>query len=111
MSKRLLQTTICLFGIINFYVYNGGLISSLMVQKYENAEEDELTDFLDKPEYKLLIDNNIAVESYLSTSSDPKCKILWAIVKSQNGFTILINTDLILLLLFIVMLSAYNPET
>ena len=85
MSKRLLQITICFFGIINFYVYNGGLISSLMVQKYESAKIDELTDFLEKPEYKLLIDNNIAVESYLSTSSDTKCKRLWEMVKSQNG--------------------------
>ena len=84
MTRRLLQTTICFFGIINFYVYNGGLISSLMVQKYESPEFEELTDFLHNPQYKLLIDNNIAVESYLSTSSDPQYKMLWAMVQNEN---------------------------
>ena len=85
VTKRLLQLTICFFGIINFYVYNGGLISSLMVQKYESPEFEELTDFLHKPIYRLLIDNNIAVESYLSTSSDPEYKRLWNMVKHKNG--------------------------
>ena len=85
MSKRLLQTTICFFGIINFYVYNGGLISSLMVQKYESPEFEELTDFLRQPQFKLLIDNNIAVESYLSTSLDSKSKMLWEMVKNEHG--------------------------
>ena len=84
-SKRLLLATICFFGIMNFYVYNGGLISSLMVQKYETTPIRELTDFHNKPEYKLLIDNNVAVESYLSISTDTEYQKLWAKVKKESG--------------------------
>ena len=56
-----------------------------MVQKYETIPIRELTDFHNKPEYKLLIDNNVAVESYLSISTDTEYQKLWAKVKKESG--------------------------
>ena len=54
ISSRILLLVMCVCGMINFYVYNAGLISSLMVQK-SDLPIKKFEDFLKKPKYKLVV--------------------------------------------------------
>ena len=83
-SKRFVLGVICLFGMVNYYVYNGGLIASLMVQHYEMPIK-ELKDFLDKPEYQLLIKRGGSTELYFSQSSEDHLKQIWSKIQKDNS--------------------------
>lgn len=83
-STRGLLLVACLFGMLNYYVYNGALISSLMVPKYDFPIQ-ELSDFLKNPKYKLLVPGNGAERMYLEDSYDPQHRKLWAKSLSEGG--------------------------
>ena len=72
-STRSLLLVICLFGMMNYFVYNAGLISVIMAQEYEMPIR-ELSDFLIKPNYQLLVRGGSFDELFLSTSYDPSHK-------------------------------------
>ena len=83
-SKRLLVIVICFCGAINFYVYNAGLISYLMVQ--ENLLRiDELSDILSQPGYKLLVNEGSSDEAFLKYSRNPVFEEVLKKTKEENG--------------------------
>ena len=54
VSNRMLLIVMCMCGVLNYYVYNAGLISNLMVENSEIPIQT-LKDFQEKPEYQLLV--------------------------------------------------------
>ena len=66
-SKRILILVICFCGAVNFYVYNAGLISYLMVQENHLLIND-LSDMLRYPQYKLWVFAGSSDESFLKSS-------------------------------------------
>ena len=63
-SSKILILVICFCGAVNFYVYNAGLTSWLMVQNTD-PPINELEDILTKPEYKLLMLSGGSSQEYL----------------------------------------------
>ena len=63
-SSKILMLAICICGAVNFYVYNAGLTSCLMVQNTDPPIK-ELEDILTKPEYKLLMLSGGSSQEYL----------------------------------------------
>lgn len=61
-STRFVVLVICLFGISNYFVYNAGIISFIMVQTYETPIH-ELLDFLCKSNYHLLVIGGTSYET------------------------------------------------
>ena len=84
-SSQLAVFIICIFGSVNYYIYNGGLISSLMVQNYE-APIRKLEDFLTKPEYKIMFAKGGSTESYFSSSTEGYLKRLWIKIQKDDSF-------------------------
>ena len=80
ISSRVLTLVICTCGTLNFYIYNAGLISSLMVQKYD-LQINELEDILVKPHYKLLVLGDSSAEGYLRSTY----KQIWEKTVKENG--------------------------
>ena len=67
-SARILIFIVCICGMVNYQVYNAGLISSLMVQRYE-LPINQLDDILTQPGYKLLFTGGAFHESFLKHSN------------------------------------------
>ena len=70
--------------MINYYIYNGALISTLMVHKYA-LKIKELSDFSKNPNYKLLVPGNGAERMYLEHSFDPLHQNLWMKTLKEKG--------------------------
>ena len=83
-AVKLLLFVVCVFGMLNFYVYNAGLISFLMSQEYKTPI-NELHDFLTRPHYKLLIIEGTSMETYLSQSYDETHLRLWSNIKKHGS--------------------------
>ena len=83
-SARLLILTVCIFGMINYQVYNAGLISSLMVQRYE-LPINQLDDILTQPGYKLLVTGGAIHESFLKHSNFEKYRTIWMKTYEEKG--------------------------
>ena len=83
-SARLLILTVCIFGMINYQVYNAGLISSLMVQRYE-LPINQLDDILTQPGYKLLVTGGAFHESFLKHSNFEKYRAIWTKTYEEKG--------------------------
>ena len=81
-SARILIFIVCICGMVNFQVYNAGLISSLMVQRYELPinRRDEI---LSKPGYKLLFTGGAVQESFLKHSNYGQHREIWE--KNKDG--------------------------
>ena len=89
-SKHLVVFIICSFGMANYYIYNGGIISTLMVKNYKMPIR-KLEDFLKKPEYQLLFKKGGSTEQYFSSSSEEYLRQLWEKVNEDNSF--ITNSD------------------
>ena len=83
-SARLLILTVCIFGMINYQVYNAGLISSLMVQRYE-LPINQLDDILTQPGYKLLFTGGAFHESFLKHSNFENYRAIWTKTYNEDG--------------------------
>ena len=75
-SKRIILIVLCLCGITNFYVYNAGLISHLMLQRYEMPIK-ELGDMFSYPEYKLITRDGTSNADSLKYSHDSRIRKTW----------------------------------
>jgi len=83
ISRRILTLVLCICGMLNFYVYNAGLISSLTVKRYD-LPVNSLDDILNNPEYKLLVRERSFSEDFLRY--DNKYHKLWKKSRKENGF-------------------------
>ena len=83
-SARILILTVCIFGMINYQVYNAGLISSLMVQRYE-LPINQLDDILTQPGYKLLFTGGAFHESFLKHSNFENYREIWTKTNKEDG--------------------------
>ena len=70
--------------MINYQVYNAGLISSLMVQRYE-LPINQLDDILTQPGYKLLVTGGAFHESFLKHSNFEKYRAIWTKTYEEKG--------------------------
>ena len=75
-SMKILFLVTCLFGVMNNYVYNSSLISLLTIEKYE-LPINSMEDFLDKPDYQLMLMSADGLESYFSLADDLVRKKIW----------------------------------
>ena len=83
-TNRMITFTICVFGMMNYSLYNAGLTSNLMSQRYSFPVSD-ISDFLDNSRYKLIIKSGTAAESLLSESVDESYKKVWSQVLNDNN--------------------------
>ena len=83
-SIRMLLLATCFFGMINYYVYNGALISFLMVRNYAFPIK-ELSDFFLRTNYGLLVPGNGAERMYLEHSFDLMHQNLWKKSLREDG--------------------------
>ena len=83
-SIRLMSLIICFSGALNYYVYNAGLISYLMVYKYEPPIND-LSDILNRKEYKLVLSGGTATEEFLKHSNEKQYQRIWEKTAKENG--------------------------
>ena len=90
-SIRTTLLVICFFGMLNYFVYNAGMISFLMCQDYE-LPVDTLRDFISKPEYKLLVMGGTADESYFLTSKHDMHHKILSKIRSEGGIFSDLNT-------------------
>lgn len=63
ISTRFLLLSVLLCGALCFWSYNAGLVSQLSVEIVSNPIES-LEDVLDKPEYKLIVEDGTAYLDY-----------------------------------------------
>ena len=82
ISRRILCLVLCICGMLNFYVYNAGLTSSLTVKRY-NLPINSLEDILNNPEYKLLVWGGSVEEDFLRY--DKKYHKLWEKSRNEKG--------------------------
>ena len=82
MSLRILAFVVCLFGIVNYYIYNAGLIARVMAH-HPNTPINELDDLLRRNEYTLLIQEGSAQESYLRHTKE--YKKIWENSRKRRG--------------------------
>ena len=75
-SFKILIFVICLVGWLNKEAYNGGLISSLIHQRYE-SEINKLEDILYHPSYQLVLRKGTASVQYFEDSEEWPHKQLW----------------------------------
>ena len=75
-SLRILFLVICLFGAMNYYIYNSGLISLLTIERYD-LPINKMEDFLSKPDYQLMLMSADGLESYFSVAEDLVRKTIW----------------------------------
>ena len=80
-TMKVLIITICICGVINYHIYNAGLISSLMVQKYELPVND-ISDILHQQKYKLSVHKASADEDILNHSH----RKIYRRLLDENGF-------------------------
>ena len=83
-SKRILLAVLCFCGIANLYVYNAGLISYLLMERYEMPIK-ELGDFLANPGYKLLVLSGASDEDFLKYSYNSINRQLWKTMIKEKG--------------------------
>ena len=81
-SFRIIFLTTCVFGMVNFYTYSVGLISFLMVENYELPIKD-LSDFLKKPDYQLMIEDD-GLKLYFSEANSWPHDMIWAETLKDN---------------------------
>ena len=98
-SKRLLILVICFCGMLNYYVYNAGLISYLMVKNIDSPIQD-LEDLLGKPQYQLLLVKSTSEEIWFRNSTNINHRKLWeksvkdgCILQSHHEFENKIKQD------------------
>ena len=84
ITRRMLTLIICTFGMLNFYVYNAGLISSLMVKDYDMPIKG-LEDILKKPEYKLLFLEDSGADNFLRYSTTKTYRKIWGKSVKENS--------------------------
>ena len=84
ISKRMFTLVMCGCGMLNFYVYNSGLISYLMDQNYD-VPINQLADILEKPSYKLIVEGGTVSEDYLRYARDPIYTRIWEKAVEENG--------------------------
>lgn len=75
-SIKMLLLTACLFGAMNYYVYNAGLTSTLITKHY-HSEIKSLSDLVDKPQYKLILRKGTANIQYFSDETNFPHKQIW----------------------------------
>lgn len=75
-SLRIIFFVTCLFGVMNNYIYNSGLISLLTVENYE-LPINGMEDFLSKSDYQLMVMSGDGLESYFQLSDDLVRKRIW----------------------------------
>ena len=61
---------------MNNYVYNSSLISLLTIEKYE-LPINSMEDFLNKPDYQMMLMSADGLESYFSLAEDLVRKKIW----------------------------------
>jgi len=69
---------------MNYNIYNAGLTSNLMSQRYSFPITD-IKDFLENREYKLIIKSGTAAESLLSESHHESYQKVWLKVVEENN--------------------------
>ena len=74
LSLRILFFTVCMFGAMNYWAWNAGLISHLTYEGIELPIE-KLEDFFSHSDYQIVVLKNAAPESYFSDAE----------VKDRNG--------------------------
>ena len=84
LSRRILIFSILVCGMLNYYVFNGGLISYMMTEKYE-LPINELSDILKNPNYQLLTQGGGSEEVFFTTSNDVKHHQIFEKVVSEDG--------------------------
>ena len=88
-SWRLMTLVICIFGMVNCLIYNGGLTAFLITQKFDTPIQ-ELNDFHLNQEYQLLVRQGGSNEQYFRES--PTLNWLWKKV-TKDG-TLVPNPDI-----------------
>ena len=84
VATRMLILVVCVCGMFNYYIYNAGLISYLMVETYDIPIK-KLGDLLENPSYKLLVTGGYSEESFLKDSYDPSYRKIWENAANDNG--------------------------
>ena len=74
----------CFCGMLNYYVYNAGLISFLMVNNI-NHPIQTIEDLIDDPEYKLVLERSTSEEMYFKSSSSIRYRNLWEKSRKEGG--------------------------
>ena len=82
ISSRILVLVIGTCGMLNFYVYNAGLISSLMMERSDLPIE-KFSDFLENPQYSLVVlDGGTSQDFLKNAKSSSVYKQVWD--KTEN---------------------------
>ena len=84
VSIRVVMLVICFFGMLNYFVYNAGMISFLMVQESE-LPINTLQDILDNPQYQLLVSRGTSDKSYFTSSNYELHKKLLSKINQEGG--------------------------
>ena len=71
-SWKLMIFVICFFGMVNCFIYNGGLTAFLMAQTFDTPIQ-ELEDFHLNPDYQLLVRKGGSAEQYFRETP----KLIW----------------------------------
>ena len=82
-SIKVLVLSICLFGAFSYYAYHAQLTSFLTVRKIE-VPISELSDFVAKKSYQLILKRGGSVETYFTESHDPLYQYIWGTVLRSN---------------------------
>jgi ionotropic glutamate receptor len=93
-SIKLLMLTTLLFGVINLYVYNARLFSTL-VAKHSYAEIKSLSDLVEHPKYKLILKEGTASAQYFSDEASYPHKQLWDKVLQDKENSIVFGLEVI----------------
>lgn len=87
LTTRILVMAICLFGALNFWSYNAGLVSLLTVEVF-NVPINQLKDLLEKPQYQIMVVKSTSHEGYFKetskTSSDHVAYDIWTNMIKDN---------------------------
>ena len=84
ISLRMLIMTICVCGVLNYYFYTGGLISFVMVQKFEMSINN-LEDILKNPSHQLLVRRGYSDEAFLRDSLDITTQKVWVKTVTEDN--------------------------
>ena len=82
-SNKLIFWIICLFGSLNNYIFSSEIISRIM--QAADVEIHSLEDIIAKPNYKLIVNEGTAQESYLSESFDVEHQKIWKKTLQEKG--------------------------
>lgn len=75
-SFKILFFTICVFGMVNYFIYSGRLISTLLTKETE-LPINYLRDILDHPDYQLAVQDGSSKEGYFRYATSEPQKTLW----------------------------------